>query len=148
MLKRSMLLQRARSFISKILVLNKYISNTDLKWKTISVLFPTKGFTQRPSRRWPENLTSSQEQRKVCHLPQEVCGAVGTTGLLPCSVQVYMGLHKQTAGKSQQRRLGCMTGDAQCPLAQPQQKALRIQSHVALLVTEPQFREVLPWSHL
>lgn len=41
-----------------------------------------------------------------------------------------------------------MTGGAQCPLTQPQQKALRVQSHVALLVTEPQFREVLPWSHL
>lgn len=43
---------------------------------------------------------------------------------------------------------GCMTGGAQCPLTQPQQKALHVQSHVALLVTEPQFREVLPWSHL
>lgn len=41
MLKRSMLLQKAKNFIPNILVLNKYISNTDLRWKTISVLFPT-----------------------------------------------------------------------------------------------------------
>lgn len=87
MLKRSMLLQKAKNFISNILVLNKYVSNTDLRWKTISVLFPTKGFTQRPYRKWPENLTSPQEQKKVCYLPLEVCGEVSTTGLLPCSVQ-------------------------------------------------------------
>lgn len=145
MLKRSMLLQKAKNFISNILVLNKYISNTDLRWKTISVLFPTKRFTQRPSRRWPENLTSTHEQKKVCYLPQEVCGEVRTTGLPPCSVQEDI---CETVAKSQQERHGCMTSDAQCPLTQPQQKVLCIQSHVALLVTEPQFREVLPWSHL
>lgn len=51
--KRSVLLQKAKNFVPDILVLNKYISNTELGWKTISALFPTKGFTQKNSRRWP-----------------------------------------------------------------------------------------------
>lgn len=54
MLKRSMLLQKAKNSIPNILVLNKYISNTHLTWKTISVLFPTKGFTQRPFEAFQE----------------------------------------------------------------------------------------------
>lgn len=57
-----MSLQKAKSFIPNILVVNKYISNTELGWKMSSVLFPTKGFTQKTGGGLnSENLTFPQE---------------------------------------------------------------------------------------
>lgn len=41
-----------------------------------------------------------------------------------------------------QERSGCMTGGAQSLLTQPQQKVLHVQSHAALLITEPQLRSI------
>lgn len=141
-----MLLQKAKNFIPNISVLNKHMSNTVLGWKKSPCPFSNK-------RIYTE---ASWEVARELNLPSRA-----ERGTLPTPGRVWRREnHRSSSWHARRYTRGCTNGlwpngsrkdpaargGAQCPLARPQQKALRVQSHVALLVIDPQF--ILSWSHL
>lgn len=82
-LKRSILLQKANSFIVKHTFLYKCISNTDLRLKqslTSLQKYLHRGLPGGGQR----TEIPLMRRKKVCYLPQEVRGEVRRTGLHPC----------------------------------------------------------------